>query len=467
MDNSFASIKGIAISSRFEAARRGMRATVDRYGATSAAVLAVLAVLWVLCPACSKDENDCRDCNDAGPDAGPGDEAVWVSAGDTHTCAVIDGGDVKCWGDQQWGELGYGLDLDSLPGADLSLPSTSPFVNVGDPVAEILAGSAYTCALTEQKSLRCWGWGSGGTLGVDVIDPSGTIGLNDVPADYAPIDFGIAIQDFAVGGTATCVLLEGGNIVCFGTSQHGQLGYGGVALGYNVNAPPNSDAVDLGGPAIQVSTGLDHTCAVLENGDVLCWGLGALLGYGDTDDVGDDEVPADVGPVDLGGPAVQVSCGDYHTCALLETGDVVCWGLGDYGMLGYGNTDSIGMTNVPANVGPVDVGGKVVQVAAGTRFTCALLKTGDVKCWGIGSPALGYGNLENIGDDEVPADVAPVDVGGVVKQITTGMGHTCALLVSGKIVCWGDASNGRLGYGSSGDIGDDETPASVGPVQLF
>ena len=104
---------------------------------------------------------------------------------------------------------------------------------------------------------------------------------------------------------------------------------------------------------------------------------------------------------------------------------------------------------------------------SGRRGGKALLETGDIKCWGIGSPALGYGSMENIGDDEVPADVGAVNVGGAVTQIDTGMAHTCALLETGEVLCWGDASDGRLGYGYGEDIGDDETPTDVGPVQLF
>jgi alpha-tubulin suppressor-like RCC1 family protein len=405
------------------------------------------------------------DGGDADTDAGPGDYAVLVTAGGRHTCAIVDGGYVKCWGDQQYCQIGYGYYPDSPPyGFDSSLPSTLPFVDIGEEITQVSSGGMHTCTLTIDGGVKCWGWGVDNELGID-LHGSSTIGCTDVPADFPIIDFGVPVIQVEAGNNYTCVLLENGNVICFGT---GLLGYG-TGEGYHEYNPAGSDAIELGGPAKQISTGMDHICAVLENGDVLCWGAGGVgaLGYGNTEDVGNDEVPADVGPIDLGGPAVQVSCGSYHTCTLLETGDVLCWGLGDYGMLGYGNTEMIGDDEVPADVGPVDVGGMVVQVAAGTRFTCVLLETGDVKCWGMGKPALGYGNSEDIGDDEVPADVGVVNVGGAVTQITTGMAHTCALLETGEILCWGDAGNGRLGYGDTGDIGDDETPADIGPVQLF
>ena len=407
------------------------------------------------------------DAGDTDADAGANRAAIGVSTGSFHTFAVIEGGDVKCWGDQQWGELGYGLDLDSLPGADISLPSTLPFVDIGSSVSQIEAGVNHTCALLADGTAKCWGAdGEAGVLGVHVTNASDTIGLYDVPGDYAPIDFGVPILDISTGGPETCVVLQGGDVVCFGG---GLLGYA-AGKGYDVDDPQGSDAVDLGGSATQVSAGLDHICAVLENGDVLCWGAGGVgaLGYGNTDDVGDDEVPADVGPVDIGGPAVQVSCGDYHTCALLETGDVVCWGLGDYGMLGYGNTEMIGDDETPASVGPVDIGEAAKQVTTGAHHTCALLQSGDVKCWGQGANGhLGYGNTDDVGATNVPADVGFVDVGGLVTLIDAGMEHTCALLSTGAIRCWGNGSYGRLGYGNEDIVGDDETPAEAGDVPLL
>ena len=401
--------------------------------------------------------------SDAGEDGGTSQLAVDVSAGVFHTCAAIEGGNVKCWGSPQFGALGYGNDLDAFPDADTSLPSTLPFVNVGVPVARIEASYYFTCALFGNGGALCWGFNSAGQLGQAVGYSTGVV---DVPADYDPIVLDGPVTQVSTGGGHACALLESGVLECWGNNSAGQLGDGNGGIGFQSYTPV---VAQVGGIVAQVSAGGGHTCAVLENGEVYCWGQGGVgaLGYGNTEDVGDDEVPADVGPVDIGGPAKQVSCGGYHTCALLESGEVLCWGLGDYGALGYGNTDTIGDDEVPASVGPVDVGGPVAQVSVGTRFTCVLLESGDVKCWGIGSPALGYGNMESIGDDEVPAAVGVVNVGGVTTQIDTGMAHTCALLETGDILCWGDDGFDQLGYGLGQNIGDDETPADVGPVQLF
>ena len=99
----------------------------------------------------------------------------------------------------------------------------------------------------------------------------------------------------------------------------------------------------------------------------------------------------------------QIAAGANHTCALLDTGNVRCWGFGEFGALGYGNTNNIGDNETPASVGDVNVGGTVIQITVGDFHTCALLSTGNVRCWGVNfSGQLGYGNTVNIGDNEAP-----------------------------------------------------------------
>ena len=98
-----------------------------------------------------------------------------------------------------------------------------------------------------------------------------------------------------------------------------------------------------------------------------------------------------------------------HTCALFESGSVRCWGAALQGQLGYGNTNPIGDDEPPVDAAFVPVGGRVVQVSAGGDFTCALLESGTVRCWGEAS-ALGLGSSENIGDNESPESVDPVPI---------------------------------------------------------
>ena len=101
----------------------------------------------------------------------------------------------------------------------------------------------------------------------------------------------------------------------------------------------------------------------------------------------------------------------WHTCALLDTGTVRCWGPGDGGQLGHGTTDTVGDDETPDSAGDAAVGATVVQLAAGGGHTCAVLDTGAVRCWGAGtSGQLGYGNPNSIGDDELPASAGDVPI---------------------------------------------------------
>ncbi|MEZ5160050.1 MAG: RCC1 domain-containing protein [Marmoricola sp.] len=160
---------------------------------------------------------------------------------------------------------------------------------------------------------------------------------------------------------------------------------------------------------------------------------------------------------------MAIAAGREHTCAVTSTGAVRCWGYGYYGQLGYGNTTTIGDDETPASAGNVPLSATAVAITAGWYHTCALLSTGDVRCWGYGYYGqLGYGNLHSIGDDETPASNVPL--GAKATAITAGSNHTCALLTTGDVRCWGHDSYGQLGYGNTHNIGDDETPASAGNI---
>jgi cysteine-rich repeat protein len=196
-----------------------------------------------------------------------------------------------------------------------------------------------------------------------------------------------------------------------------------------------------------LGVGADHTCAVIGSGRLRCWGEGQFgqLGYGNTSDIGDTETPASAGDVNVGALVRQVDGGLGHSCALLTTGGVRCWGAGDGGRLGYGNVESVGLNQSIASAGDVPLGDTAVQIAVGNAHSCAVLTNGGVRCWGANtSGCLGYGNTEPVGDDETPASVPVVNVGGSVRQTAVGSVHTCALLTTGAVRCWGDGQYGKL-----------------------
>jgi hypothetical protein len=207
---------------------------------------------------------------------------------------------------------------------------------------------------------------------------------------------------------------------------------------------------------------------------VRCWGYNGEgeLGYGHYDFIGDTETPASVDPVALGGDAVAISAGGYHSCALLESGVVRCWGYNADGQLGYGNTMDIGGTEHPASVGPVALGAGAVAVSAGEHHSCALLATTRVRCWGLGEHGrLGYGGVADLGDVQTPDQVQPLTLSGPASAITAGGGHTCAVQTNGpvdQVACWGRGSFGQLGYGNPSDIADEpeEGPDFGGGVAL-
>jgi alpha-tubulin suppressor-like RCC1 family protein len=383
-----------------------------------------------------------------------------------QSCARNAAGSVRCWGDDTFGELGYG-NTNTI--GDDETPFSAGNVNVGGAVIQIVGGFSHTCALLATHKVRCWGFNGSGQLG---YGNTNDIGDNETPSSAGDVDVGGFVQRIGAGIFHTCALLTNGKVRCWGDNFAGALGYGNgsVIIGDN-ETPATAGDVDVGGKVTQISLGGGHTCALLTGGNVRCWGNNhnGELGYGNTSTIGDDETPASAGDVNVGGTVVQIATGAFHTCALLATGKVRCWGSGAQGQLGYGNTNDIGDDETPASAGDVDVGGQVIEIAAGGDFTCALLATGSVRCWGIGSAGnLGYANTNNIGDDETPASAGDVNIGGgSVVEIAAGGVHACAVLANGAIRCWGSGQYGRLGYGNTNSIGDDETPSTAGDVLVF
>ena len=393
-------------------------------------------------------------------------QAIEISVGMYTSCAVLSTHTARCWGYGATGLNGY-ANTNTI--GDNETPFSAGDIDLGGPVSHVSVGATHVCALLDSGSVRCWGAGGYGELGYGISLSTNFIGDSETPASMGDVNVGGRVVQISAGNVHTCALLENGAVRCWGNNDYGQLGYGNkVWIGDN-EAPASAGNVDLGDSALQISAGLNRTCALLATGAVRCWGdgSGGGLGYGNTNNIGDDETPASAGDVPLGGRAIQISAGAGHTCALLETGNVRCWGgPAIYGALGYANKNNIGDDETPASAGDVNVGGPVAEVSAGQN-TCARLKNGNVRCWGNPYNSLGYGNQQVIGDDETPASAGDVNVGAAVAQIAVGTYHECALLTNGNVRCWGAGNDGKLGYGNTKNIGDDETPSSAGDVPLL
>lgn len=398
--------------------------------------------------------------------------AAQLDAGGRHTCS-LDGGDVRCWGLGFSGQLGY-ANKDSI--GDNETPGAAGPVSFGPGrfATAVSAGEFHTCAVLDDGSVRCWGFGGDGRLG---YGNENDVGDDESPGAVGPVNLGAGrtARAISAGGAHSCAVLDTGGVLCWGFGEDGRLGYGDPASVGDDEAPGSLAPVDLGPgrTAIAISAGAQHTCALLDDASVRCWGTNGTvfggdgrLGYGNADTIGDDETPGSVGPVDLGADATAISAGDFHTCAVLAGGGVRCWGNGVDGRLGYGDEGAIGDYETPATVAPVDLGGPAAAITAGNH-TCARLASGAVRCWGPGALGrLGYANTNDIGDDESPGSVQPVVTGGLATAVSAGGTHTCARLADATLRCWGEAGFGRLGYGNDSDIGDDETPAAAGPVNL-
>jgi uncharacterized repeat protein (TIGR01451 family) len=438
--------------------------------------------------------------------AGNNDRAAVITAGGFSTCAIDKDGGARCWGSGMGGQLGQdsSAHLGGSPGELGALAAID--LGAGRTATAVAAGTSHTCAVLDDDAVKCWGANSSGQLGQSSFESIGTesgdmAGLN-------AIDLGTNRSALAItaGLNHTCALLDNLAVTCWGQGFFGQTGIGGTATigdGLDASGQPIGDAemgdnltpVDLGTGRTGrlVAAGDNHTCALLDNGTVKCWGHNATgqLGQGDTDDRGDepDEMGANLPAVALGTgrTATAITAGAAHTCALLDNGTVKCWGGNGTGQLGQGDTDDRGDepdemgANLPAVA--LGTGRTATAITAGAAHTCALLDNGTVKCWGNDqSGTLGQGTSDRVVGDEanelgdgLPA-IALGD-GRIATAVTAGNDHTCALLDNGTMKCWGGNFFGQLGSGDIDDRGDSDgemgdslpsvtLPALVGPAGL-
>lgn len=402
------------------------------------------------------------------PSTGP--SVIAVVGGGIHTCALTSLGGVRCWGDGFMGQLGHAAQ-DSVGAANF--PASAGDVDVGGEVVQLTAGELHTCALLTSGDVRCWGAGSLGRLGYgDTL----SVGAANKPSSVGPVSVGARVIQIAAGARHTCALTAAGGVRCWGDGSFGRLGYADCHDVGDTPArlPSTMGDVDVGGEVRAIAAGGDFTCALLASGGVRCWGYGGdgALGYASRTQVGGtlDSSPASAGDVDVGGRATSIAAGAAHACALLEDGGVVCWGLGSSGQLGHGTASSIGADETPSAGGRVDVGGRATAIAAGGFHTCAKLDTGNVRCWGAGDAGqLGYGRPDDVGElaGSVPSAMGDVPIGARVESIAAGTSHTCAVLAGGSLRCWGLGSAGQLGLGDRRNVGDDATPESVPTIAVF
>jgi alpha-tubulin suppressor-like RCC1 family protein len=355
---------------------------------------------------------------------------IQISASGDHTCAVMSGGTVKCWGSNWYGQLGNGKPPMNC-GTTRKCPKQSSgtpvdVVGLGSGVKAVAAGGYHSCALTSRGGVKCWGYNATGQLGnggrtcpsLDVCPRA----RSSTPVDVIGLASGVSA--IAAGGFFTCALMTKGAVKCWGANLNGQLG--------NASSQASSRPVDVIGLASGVSTivaGGRYSCAVTSAGGVKCWGssLRSIAG-----------LASGVTSVAVGAGASDAA--SVHICALTAEGGVKCWGSNGAGQLGNASqTDS----QTPVDV--VGLSSGVRAIAAGSTYTCALTSGGGVKCWGSNY----FGEL---GNGSQTASRIPVDVAGLktgVEAITAGTLSACALTSRGEAKCWGSNYRGTLGTGTA------------------
>jgi alpha-tubulin suppressor-like RCC1 family protein len=343
-------------------------------------------------------------------------EAVQISPGATHTCAVTTAGAAVCWGDSRHGELGiHPLYYHPTPGQVFGLSSG---------VASISAGRYYTCAVTTAGAALCWGDNSFGQLG------DNTLSARSTPTPVFGLSSGV--KKIVAGFYHTCALTTSGGVLCWGRNADGQLGNGTIS---SFSATP-VPVVGLSSGVADISLNINHTCAVTTTGAALCWGDNSVGQLGDGTQT-DRLTPTPVAGLSSG--VVSVKAGQSLTCALTTAGAVLCWGYNYDGVLGDGTqTDRL----TPTPVAGLSSG--VVSIDAGLSHTCALTTAGAVLCWG-------YNYAGQLGDGTTTNRSTPTSVVGLpsgVVSISTGFYHTCALTSAGTAWCWGFNDYSQIGDGT-------------------
>jgi alpha-tubulin suppressor-like RCC1 family protein len=360
--------------------------------------------------------NDASTGSDVFVEGGPPPmQASLVVSGDGFSCALRVDGTVTCWGSNGNGRLGNGGKFSS---------STPVLVKDLTDASHLAAGDDHACAVRKSGVVSCWGWNEYRQLGdgttSDSAFPVPVVGLSDAVQVAAGVDF-------------SCALRKDATVSCWGDNAQGQLG-DGTTTGRSQPAPVTGLA-----NVAQIGTMQHSACALVKSGEVYCWGDNhdGQIGNGASPD--DVLAPAKIASL-TGVTAISTGAMARQMCAVLQSGEARCWGLGDGGALGNSGYSS---KDTPV---PVVALTDAVSVTTGSEFSCAVRKGGAASCWGVN-----YRRQLGLGDTSPPDSVStPVPVTGVagIAQLAAGDDHLCALLPGGKISCWGSDVDGRLGRGT-------------------
>lgn len=351
-----------------------------------------------------------------------------VMAGSAFTCALTPAGAAWCVGFNAYGKVGTGID-------DFIKYHEFQAVTGGHTFASLAGGMQHGCGVKADGSAWCWGENSSGVLG------RGTKTYSEpVPAPVAG-----GHQFASVHGSLynTCGRTTAGEVYCWGSGDHGMIGNGGFAE----SLVPVKVSLPAGTQASFLSAHTAHACALTLAGEAWCWGFNdrGQLGRGFAG--GDHATPA------VAAAGVQfkaIATNNRSTCGLTPAGQVLCWGRNEDGDLGRGFTSSQELTPQP-----VSGGHSFARIYAGDRYYCALKADGQAFCWGYNSEyATGVGH-----DDPQVQVPTPVDTDQRFAAMATSHTHACGINASGTLYCWGGNVGHQLGV-------DDEFYMTWSPIAM-
>jgi alpha-tubulin suppressor-like RCC1 family protein len=319
----------------------------------------------------------------------------------------------------------------------------SPPPDAGPPpgaASGVFAGFDFACALSTGHPF-CWG-----------NNDAGVVGPSDGSSQLSPVRVatGSVFSSLSAGQSHACGLEAAtGRVLCWGSSGNGQLGLG------DTSSQSTPQPVPLASAAAVVAAGYDHTCAILDDGSLWCWGYNfeGAIGLDDPYNSPDVLSPQRVGVATW----TAVAGGQGHTCAIQSSGQMWCWGRNTSGELGIGQamTQAMMQIRVPTQVGTFT---DWLSVDLGQDNACGVRSDGSLWCWGDGSS----------GELASPPGTyfTPTQVGTDMdwQSVSTDIFSTCAVKKSGALYCWGRNIEGQLG---TGDINARTAPTLTGNGALF
>lgn len=415
-----------------------------------------------------------------------------LSAGGNVTCAIAANTYLYCWGSGFYGQLGRGSTAD----ANIPVAVAQGEFPYGLGIKGISVGYTHACAIANNDRAYCWGRGLNGILGNGATADSTT----PVAVLDGEIASGTNVVSISAGRAHTCMVAANNRAYCWGSAANGRLGNGVSTGDFTTPVMTLYGAMPSGASIKSVSAGYVGTCATTTESRAYCWGSGSSGGLGNGSTIqalvpsavrlgqtgvelsqstsrvyGASTTTTPGSPLAAANTAAELSetsqnfrvraavtneadkttqletveTGGYYTCSLSSTRWAQCWGQNNDGQLGDGSTTGR-LTPVAVQRGAVPQGVTFTDIAPGTYHTCAIASNGKIYCWGLNtSGQLGNGGVGTQSTTPVEVSAGAVPANTTPYKITSGRDHTCIIASNGKIYCWGNNTNGRLGDGTT------------------